>query len=182
MASTYELYLGGPRQQNTDWAIFPAAAFSANNEAAMAPAQKRPVVYGVSRTLDFTNDTALSYFFNTTLAGTGFVTNDELGAVVIPGKSLFLGCWYSVNTPVTGGVFSLIIRAVGTTLVSGISTTTATSAWAPYVAAGNVTTGVHYFATPDIVDIKFTTVPGANLGALSITITPVYVHFEVGQN
>ena len=130
MASTYELYLGGPRQQNTDWAIFPAATFSASNTAALAPANKVPVLFGASRTLDFTNDVALSYFYNTTLAAVpGFVTNDEIGAIVIPAQSLFLGCFYSVNNPVTGGVFSLIVRtAAQTLLVLDISTSAAASA------------------------------------------------------
>jgi hypothetical protein len=192
MASTYELYYGGPRQQNTDWAIFPAATFSANNPAALAPANKTPVIFGAERTLDFTNDTALHYFFNTTLGATGFVTNDELGTVVIPGQSLFLGCWYSVNNPVTGGVFSLIVRGTTQVLVSGVSTTTATNAWVPYNGAGVITTldtvtatwpkFFHYFATPDIIDVKFTTVPGGNLGALSLTVTPVYLNFQVGAN
>lgn len=190
MASTYELYLGGPRQQNTDWAIFPAATFSANNVAALGPANKVPVIFGASRTLDFLNDQALHYFFNTTLGSVpGFVTNDKVSTVVIPSQSYFLGCWYSVNNPVTGGVFSLIVRAAGQTLVSGVSTTTATTAFVPYNSAAantNITTisgGLfHYFATPDIIDCQFTTVPGGNLGSLSITVTPVYLNFQVGRN
>ncbi len=193
MASTYELYMGGPRIQNTDWAIFPSATFSANNVAALGPANKTPVIFGASRTLDFTNDVALSYFFNTTLAAVpGFVTNDKVSTAVIPSQSLFLGCWYSVNNPVTGGVFSLIVRGTTQVLVSGVSTTTATSAWVPYNGAGVITTldtvtatwpkFFHYFATPDIIDCQFTTVPGGNLGALSITVTPVYLNFQVGQN
>lgn len=191
MASTYELYLGGPRQQNSDWAIFPAASFSTSNVAALAPANKAPVCFGSERTLDFTGDVALAYFFNKTLAGTGFVTNDACGTVVIPSQSLFLGCWWSVNNPVTGGVFSLIVRTAAQTLLSGQSTTTATSGWVPYNGAGTITSGdtitatwpkfFHYFSAPDIIDVKFTTVPAGNLGALSITVTPVYLSFQVGR-
>lgn len=189
MASTYELYFGGPRQQNSDWAIFPAAPFSTSNPAVQPPAFKTPVIFGSSRTLDFTNDGALSYFFNTTLAAVpGFVNNDEIGAVVIPSQSLFLGCFWSVNNPVTGGVFSLIVRTAAQTLLSGQSTTTATSGFVYYNGAGTITSGDtisatgakfnHYFAAPDIIDVKFTTVPAGNLGALSMTVTPVYLNFQ----
>ena len=195
MASIYELYLGGPRQQNTDWAIFPAATFSASNTAALAPANKTPVIFGASRTLDFTNDVALNYFYATTLAAVpGFVTNDELGAIVIPGQSYFLGCFYSVNNPVTGGVFSLIVRTAAQTIASGISTSAVTSGFVPYSGNGTVVPSTvsvvallgqmfHYFATPDIIDVKFTTVPAGNLEALSLTVTPVYLSFQTtGQN
>jgi hypothetical protein len=190
MASTYELYLGGPRQQNIDWAIFPSAPFSASNPAVQPPANKTPVIFGASRTLDFADDGALSYFYNTTLAAVpGFVTNDKVSAIAIPSQSLFLGCFYSVNNPVTGGVFSLIIRAAAQTIATGISTTSVTSGWLPYTGNGVVvpsTTSVvllqaqmfHYFATPDIIDVQFTTVPAGNLGALSITVTPVYLNFQ----
>jgi hypothetical protein len=193
MASTYELYLGGPRQQNIDWAIFPAAPFSANNPAALAPANKTPVIFGASRTLDFTNDVALNYFYTTTLAAVpGFVTNDEIGAIVIPAQSLFLGCFWSVNNPVTGGVFSLIVRTAAQTLLAGQSTGAAASGFVYYNGAATPSTATitalgaqlnHYFATPDIIDVKFTTVPAGNLEALSMTVTPVYLNFQSnGQN
>ena len=192
--ATYELYQGGPRQQNADWAIFPAANFSSSNVAALPPANKVPVIFGASRTLDFTNDQALAYFYTHNLPGTPptFSNNDSVGTIVIPSQSLFLGCWYSVNNPVTGGVFSLIVRGTTQTLVSGVSTTSATTAWVPYNGAGVITTldtvavtwpkFFHYFATPDIIDTKFTTVPGGGLQALSITVTPVYLNFQVGRN
>lgn len=193
MASTYELYYGGPRVQNIDWAIFPAAAFSASNTAALPPANKTPVIFGASRTLDFTNDVALNYFYATTLAAVpGFVTNDELGTIVIPGQSLFLGCFWSVNNPVTGGVFSLIVRTAAQTLLAGQSTSAAASGFVYYNGTATPSTASitllgaqinHYFATPDIIDVKFTTVPAGNLEALSITVTPVYLSFQTtGQN
>lgn len=191
--ATYELYLGGPRVQNSDWAIFPAATFSSSNVAALAPANKVPVLFGAERTLDFTNDVALAYFYTHNLPGTPptFSNNDSVGTQVIPADSLFLGCWYSVNNPVTGGVFSLIVRGTAQTLVSGVSTTTATSDWVPYNGAATISNGdtitatwpkfFHYFAAPDIIDVKFTTVPGGGLKALSLTVTPVYLNFQVGR-
>jgi hypothetical protein len=191
--ATYELYLGGPRQQNIDWAIFPAATFSSSNVAALGPANKTPVIFGAERTLDFTNDTALAYFYTHNLPGTPptFSNNDFVGTQVIPANSLFLGCWYSINTPVTGGVFSLIVRGTSQVLVAGVSTTTATSAWVPYNGAGVITTldtvtatwpkFFHYFATPDIIDTKFTTVPAGGIQALSLTVTPVYLNFQAGR-
>jgi len=189
--ATYELYQGGPRQQNTDWAIFPAATFSSSNVAALAPANKMPVIFGVSRTFDFTNDVALAYFYTHNLPGTPptFSNNDKVSSVVIPSNSFFLGCWYSVNTPVTGGVFSLIVRGTTQVLVAGVSTTTATSAFLPYNSGaaitnfGTINAGLfHYFATPDIIDVQFTTVPAGGIQALSLTVTPVYLNFQVGQS
>jgi len=191
--ATYELYMGGPRQQNSDWAIFPAATFSSSNVAALGPANKTPVIFGASRTLDFTNDVALNYFYTVTLAAVpGLATNDKVSTVVIPSQSYFLGCWYSINNPVAGGVISLIVRGTTQVLASGISTTSVTSGFVPYNGAATPSTSTitalaaqlgHYFATPDIIDAQFTTVPGGNiLVGLSFTVTPVYLNFQVGQN
>jgi hypothetical protein len=182
--ATYELYNGGPRQQNTDWAIFPSATFSASNTAAQGPANKMPVIFGAERTLDFTNDVALNYFYTVTLAGTGLVSGDHVGAVVIPSQSLFLGCWWKVNTPVTGSAFNLGIRVLGSTLFAAPqSMATVASGWVPYSAAGTAAfPGTEYFATPDILDVQFTTVPGGGIQALSLTVTPVYYNFQVAQS
>lgn len=182
--AVYELYQGGARQQNADWAIFPAATFSASNVAAQAPANKTPVIFGAERTIDFTNDVALNYFYNVTLAGAGPVTGDHVGAVVIPSQSLLLGVWWKVNNPVTGSAFNLGIRVLGSTLfASPQSAAAVASGFTPYSAAGTPAfPGTEYFATPDILDVQFTTVPAGGLLALSLTVTPVYLNFQVGQN
>lgn len=173
--STYELYQGGPRVQNSDWAIFPAATFSANNAAALGPASKTPVVFGASRTLDFTNDVALSYFLNTTLSATGFVTADILGVQVIPQFSVLLGVWWSVNTAGTAGLtFNLETRVASHALLGTTSGSAVASGW----TVATLATGGTYFPTPDIIDLTFVAVPGGGIGAFAITVTPVYYNFQ----
>jgi hypothetical protein len=190
--STYELYYGGPRQQNNDWAIFPSAPFATTNPAAQGPANKTPVIFGAERTLDFTNDVALNYFYTVTLASTGIVTGDHVGAVVIPSQSVLLGIWWKVNNPVTGAAFNLGLRELGTTFFTTPQSAAAVaSGFLLPIAQGTTvasTVGAlqpqvgPYFSAPDILDVQFTTVPGGGILALSLTVTPVFYNFQVGQN
>jgi len=193
MATNYELYLGGPRQQNTDWAIFPAAPFNAANVSNLGPPSKHPVVFAASRTFDFVNDAALKYFLkkNVTLP---MVVGDALGAVVVPSNSLFFGAFFKVTTPVAGTVgtaklkfrtsgkdVGVAFNLFGPTLASGFA------AYDPAIAAGATTAALaaqlyHYFATPDILDLVLVTVPNpATLAGLTITVTPVYFNFQTGM-
>jgi hypothetical protein len=193
MASVYELYLGGPRQQNTDWAIFPAAPFSSANTSNLAPPSKHPVVYGASRTLDFTNDKALSYFLKKNLVTGAVVNGDAFGAVVIPSNSLFFGLWYKVNSIIagTGGTFKLRVRGAAADLIAGLDPhVTPTTGFATYPNATAVpgTIGAaaallfHMFTTPDIVDLVVTALPTPNVwSAFSITLTPVFFNFQSGM-
>jgi hypothetical protein len=191
MATNYELYLGGPRQQNTDWAIFPAAPFNAANVSNLGPPSKHPVVFAASRTFDFVNDAALKYFLkkNVTLP---MIVGDALGAVVVPANSLFLGCWYKVVAPVAGatGTFNLKFRTAGQVLnAAPIALNAVSSGFGVYNPAGAITTGatfltsaLHYFAAPDILDLVLVAVPTpATLAGLIITVTPVYYNFQSGQ-
>jgi hypothetical protein len=174
--ATYELYFSGPRQQNIDWAIYPSAPFSAANPAALPPANKTPVVFGASRTLDFTNDTALAYFLGTTLAAVpGFATGDIVGAQVLPSNSVLLGLFWSVNTAGTSGLtFSLQTRIASHALLGTTSGSAIASGW----TVATLATGGTFFPTPDIVDLTFVAVPGGGIGAFAITITPVYFSFQ----
>ena len=190
MATNYELYLGGPRQQNTDWAIFPAAPFNALNAANLAPPNKHPVLFGASRTLDFVNDTALKYFLkkNVTLP---MVNNDSLGLVVIPSNSLIVGAWWKVSAPVAGatGTASLKLRVAGKTLASGIALNAVGSGFGIYDPAAAITNIGTIAAgllgankTPDILDLIVTAVPTpATLAGLVMTVTPVYYNFQAGM-
>lgn len=194
MASTYELYLGGPRQQNTDWAIFPAAPFSAANVSNLAPPSKAPIAFGVSRTLDFTNDKALNYFYKKNMANTP-VINDAFGLLVIPSNSAMLGVWYKVNSLCAGAVgqFSLRTRVAGKVMASGLLlSTTASSGFVPADPTGVITTadtiGVTFpklftlFKTPDIIDMLITTLPSPNsLLGFSLTVTAVYLNMQSGM-
>lgn len=191
MASTYELYLGGPRQQNTDWAIFPAAPFNAANVSNLAPPSKHPVAFAPSRTLDFVNDKALLYFYKKNMLSTP-VINDVLSLVVVPANSVFLGCWWKVSAALPGatGTFNLRFRTAGQVLnAAPIPLNAVGSDFAVYNPAGAITTGasyltaaVHMFKTPDILDLLLVALPTPNsLLGLVITVTPVYYNFQSGQ-
>jgi hypothetical protein len=189
MASVYELYLGGPRQQNTDWAIFPAAPFNVANTSNLAPPAKTPIAFGVSRTLDFVNDKALSYFFKKNMASTP-VVGDSFGLIVVPANSLFLGCWWKVNTPLPGttGTFKLRFRTAAKDILAATTLHTAASGFVPYDGAAAVTTGAtaaaglfHHFPASDILDLVLVALPVPNtLVGLNITVTPVYYNFQSG--
>jgi hypothetical protein len=191
MASTYELYLGGPRQQNTDWAIFPAAPFNVANVSKLAPPSKHPVVFAASRTFDFVNDAALKYFVKKNMANLP-VINDVWGAVVVPANSLFFGAFYAVTGAVAGatGKINLRFRTAGQVLnAAPIPINAVSNGFGVYNPAGAVTTGatfltsaMHYFGAPDILDVVLTELPTPNvLTGLVITVTPVYFNFQTGM-
>jgi hypothetical protein len=191
MASVYELYLGGPRQQNTDWAIFPAAPFNVANVSNLAPPSKTPLLFGASRTLDFVNDKALGYFYKKNMLSTP-VVGDSLGLVVIPSNSLLLGLWYKITGILagTGGSFTLKVRGTGKLFgafdphVLGSNFLQYDAGTAP-VTTTNATLGgslYKYFAAPDIVDLVLTTLPTPiALTGLVLTVTPVYYNFQTGM-
>lgn len=194
MASTYELYLGGPRQQNTDWAIFPAAPFLVANVSKLAPPSKAPVVFATSRTLDFVNDKALLYFYKKNMLSTP-VINDVLSLVVVPANSLFFGAFYSVTGFVAGaaGTAQLRFRTAGKLVGAAFNLfgPGPTSGFAQYdagtapVTTTNATLGnslYHLFPQPDILDLVVNAVPSPNsLLGLVLTVTPVYFNFQTGM-
>jgi hypothetical protein len=191
--ATYELYEGGPRQQNTDWAIFPAAPFLVANTANLALPSKTPVVYGASRTLDFANDKALAYFYRKNWVTP--VNADILGSVVIPANSLLLGCWYKVNAAMAGasGTFKLRRRQAAVDLTGAISMHAVASAFVA-VSGGAVvvpsTVSIAalfqqlfaYSATSDIIDVVVVQVPTPNvMSTFTVTLTPVYFNLQSGM-
>lgn len=170
--STYEVYYGGPRQQNSNYAMLPSAAFS-TSQAYNPAVMQQPVMFGTARKLDFSGfDEALTQF----LVDHPVVSGDILGASVIPANSLFLGVWWQVATPLTGGAFSIKLRQANVTLLSGQSTGTATSgfqlkltgiAWLPT-----------YLTVPDIIDVVYGTVPAGGLTGLVMSVAPLYACFN----
>jgi hypothetical protein len=174
--ATYELYQGGSRQQNNNWAMFPAATFAAS--APVDPAIKQiPASFFVSRTLDFSNDTALAdYVSQLVTAGTPIASGDKAGAVVIPTEFLTVGFYWRVDRINAGGTFSVATRVGAVTLLAGPQSTGT-------LASGYVTwpSGPVLFSTSDIIDVDFVTVPAGGVGPLSLTVGFHGIHFRHGN-
>ena len=165
--ATYEIYQGGPRQQNANFAMLPAATFSASQPYTPA-VQQIPVAYAPPRALDFSgNDEALSQF----LIENPLVTNDVLGSAPIPKDSLLYGVWWQVKTPLTGVSFSLYLRVAGTNILTTTSAATAASGFATPVAPVYLNTGA------EMVDVKLDAVPAAGVKGLVIQVAPYYIYF-----
>lgn len=173
--STRELYLGGPRQQNTNFAMLPAATFSAANPA--QPFNKeQPVTYLQAREYDFGNDTALiRYTLDQAAAGTPIASGDVLGSVVIPAFFYALGFYWNVETINAGGTFQAATRVSAVTLLTATTTGTANSnvvAWP---------TAPLWFKTPDILDITLGTVPAGGMGSLKLIVGIFGWHMRYGN-
>lgn len=156
--ATYEVYLGGPRQQNPTWGMFPSAPFSAANPSQPA-VKERPIHQFIARNLDFTNDTALVSYNKTIVLANA----DKLGSVVIPANFLAIGFYWKVAVVNAGGTFAVGTRVGGTTLLAATTTGTLASGYVPWPS------GPVLFPTSDIVDVTLT-VPGGGMGALSLVV------------
>src|SRR5665647_3907126 len=108
--ATYEVYQGGSRQQNNNFAMFPAATFAAST--GVDPVVKQlPAAFFISRTLNLGQDTGLQdYYAQLSAAGTPIVSGDKLGMLVVPTSFLAIGFYWSVNTINAGGTFSVGTR------------------------------------------------------------------------
>ena len=168
----YELYLGGARQQNPDFAMFPAAPFNVANPAEPATGQQL-VTYAPSRYLDFTGfDQALALF----LANNPLASGDEIGTQILPGKSMLLGFWWEVSAIVPGLTFTVLLREAALTLLTAQSAGVLSSGFVLVETAGAFLPV--YFPTPDIFDVVFPAVPVAGVAGLGLTVTPVYWNFR----
>jgi hypothetical protein len=184
--ATYEMYMGGPRQANPTFAIFPSAPFSQSNPT-LPPAAKTPIMYGDGVTFNFggtgagasppPNQALQTFVQSLVAAGTPIATGDKFGAVVIPAQSLFFGVFYSVNVPTTGLSFELIQRVAATTLLTATSAGTVTSGWA---FAQATPFQPLFMAESDIIDLDFSTVPAGGVQNLSITVVPLFATFLLG--
>jgi hypothetical protein len=175
--ATYELYLGGARQQNANFAMLPSAPFSASQP--FVPVVKQiPVTFFLARNYDFgytqgiANDPALQDWLAN--LATPLTSGDKLGSVVIPSDFLALGIYWKITTPLASGQFALGTRIGGTSLVAATTTGTANSAWVPWPSAPVL------FKTPDIIDLTLTTVPAGGVGSLSIVAGVCGYHFRAG--
>lgn len=169
--ATYEIYQGGSRQQNNNFAMFPAAPFVAST--GVDPVVKQlPAAFFISRTLNLGQDTALQdYAAQLSAAGTAIVSADEFGMLVIPTSFLAVGFYWSVNAINAGGTFSVDTRG-GVTLLTTTSTGTLASGYVPWPSAPQ------YYTTSDIIDMTLPTVPAGGLGSLSVTVGVYGIHFR----
>ncbi len=164
--STRELYLGGLRKQNTDFAMLPANTFSAAALAGIQPFNKeQPVTYMQARDFDFAGDTALvKYTADQALAGTPIVSADVLGAVIVPANFVAVYFYWAVVAINTGGTFSVATRVGGTALLTTTTTGTLNSAIVAWPS------GPVLFKTPDIIDVTLPTVPAGGVGSLGLVV------------
>lgn len=164
--STRELYLGGLRRQNADFAMLPANTFSAAALAGIEPFNKeQPVTYLQAREYDFANDTALAqYTAAQAAAGTPIVSGDVLGSVIIPANFYAVGVYWNVLGINTGGTFALATRVGGTSLLTATTTGTLNSAVIAWPSAPV------FFKTPDLLDVTLGTVPAGGVGSLHLVV------------
>lgn len=164
--STRELYLGGLRNQNVNFAMLPALAFSAAALAGIQPFNKeQPVTYFQARSFDFANDTALvAYTLAQAAAGTPIVSADVLGACIIPADFVAYAFYWKVAAINTGGTFSVGTRVGGTALLTTTTTGTLNSAIVAWPS------GPVLFKTPDIIDVTLPTVPAGGIGSLGLVV------------
>jgi len=175
----YELYLGGDRPQNADFAMLPSAPFSLTFPYQPALAQQ-PMAFGTERVFDFTGkDEALRYFVDTTLASTPLVSGDILGAAVVPAYCLFLGFQWRVYSPLTGGAFSVRLRDAAVTYLAAQSTGTASSGFVSITGAADWLP--MYMTDPDILDVVLDTVPPTGVKGLVLSVTPVFFYFRASE-
>lgn len=172
----YELYQGGDRTPNADYAMLPAAPFSLDFPYQAAQGQQH-MLFGPERVYDFTGkDEALRYFVETTLKSTPLVSGDVLGTAVVPAYSLFLGFQWRVYSALTGGAFSVSLRNAAVTYLAAQTTGTASSGFVPITGAADWLP--MYMTAPDILDVTLDTVPADGIKGLVLSITPVYIYFR----
>ena len=164
--STRELYLGGGRNQNTNFAMLPNATFSAAALAGIEPFNKeQPVTYLQAREFDFANDTALAaYVAAQAAAGTPIVSGDVLGSVIIPANFYAVGAYWNVLSINAGGTFAMGTRVGGVSLLTATTTGTLNSnviAWP---------TAPLFNKTPDMLDVTLGTVPAGGIGSLHLVV------------
>lgn len=175
--ATRELYLGGLRQQNASFAMFPAATFSAAALAGIQPFNKeQPVTYFQARDFDFGNEPALiAYTRDQALAGTPIVSADVLGSVIIPADFLAYGFYWKVASVNAGGTFAAATRVGGTSLLTATTTGTLNSAFVAWPS------GPVLFKTPDIIDVTLGTVPAGGVGSLALVVGVIGWNMRYGN-
>lgn len=162
--STYEVYLGGARQQNSDYAMLPAAPFQ-NTQVFVPGVRQQPTQFMLARNLDFGGETALkAYVAALAAAGTPLASGDKLGSVVIPANFVAEEFYWAVVTPVTGGQFSAATRNGGVTLKSATTTASVDNGIVAWPTAPEL------FQEPDILDVTFDTVPAGGLEDLVLQV------------
>lgn len=190
MATTRELYLGGGPTANINRSAFPAPAFSATDPVQLVSkpaAHKGPISFGLTRVLDFQNDSSLSAYVAAQLAaGTPIVAGDKLSLAVIPPGQIFVGITVQVIQAASGALPLTPSTRVGGLTFPAIAAGTAgllqfaAPAATVYVTAGPALLANSTFNTaPDVLDLLVGTLPAGGIGKLILAVTPILLSGNV---
>lgn len=180
--ATHELYLGGPRTTNTDFAMFPAPAFAEWANTVAAAHKGNHPVYVLNRTFDFKDDPALAAY----VRGATFAAGDYLGSVVTPPGTFILGTHLRVETAVTGVTLLVRLRNDASTLIAIYNAGTAGAVFhgmdGTQVASGTpaAVQGL-YLDAADIVDVELDALPVDGVQNLRFTVGVIVIDPRAGQ-
>lgn len=178
----HELYLGGGRTTNSDFAMFPSPTFSQSGTITAAAHKGSHPIYVLNRTLDFRDDPALVAYAR----GATFSAGDYLGSVITPDDTFILGCHLKVERAVTGVTLLVRLRQDASTLIATYDAGTAGSVF--YGMNGTqVATGTPaavqglYLNNSDIVDIELDALPVDGVQDLRVTVGVIVIDPRAGQ-
>jgi hypothetical protein len=167
----HNLFLGGGRVLNLDYAMFPAAAVTASQHLDIATHKAAQFTW-LNRILDFTNDVALKDYVARN--PTADDVNEVWNAAVIPAGSIVLGHWYRVATPVSGTTLTIRVK----NLDSAATTNIATGVNAGTAAVGYVNSGaglVGLFSFNHYLQVVPTAVPGGGIADLRVEVASLVI-------
>ena len=114
----HNLFLGGGRPSNGDFAMYPAKAVTAS-EALDVATHKGAQFTWLNRVLDPTKDVALKEYLRANASADD--ANEVWNIGVIPAGSIVLGHQYRVVNPVTGLTFTTRLKNIQTAGTTNIS-------------------------------------------------------------
>lgn len=180
--ATHELYLGGNRTTNTDFAMFPSPTFSQTGTIAPSAHKGSHPIYVLNRTFDFRDDPALVAYAR----GATFAAGDYLGSVLVPDDVLVQAVHLKVERAVTGVTLLVRLRQDNSTLIASYNAGTAGSVM--YGMNGTqVATGTPaavqglYLDNSDIVDVELDALPVDGIQDLRFTVGIVVIDPRAGQ-
>lgn len=178
----HELYLGGNRTTNSDFAMFPSPAFSPAGTIVAAAHKGNHPVYVLNRTFDFRDDPALVAYAN----GATFAAGDYLGSVVVPDDVLVQAVHLKVERAVPGVTLLVRLRQDASTLIASYDAGTAGSVM--YGMDGTqAATGTPaaiqglYLDNSDIVDVELDALPVGGIQDLRFTVGLLVIDPRAGQ-
>lgn len=173
----HNIYLGGGRVANLDYAMFPSAAVNATQEVQAATHKNAQYVW-LNRILDPTNDKALGAYIAKT--PTADDANEVWNSAVIPQSAIIHGHYYRIVTPVTGLVFTLRLKniqtAAATVIAAAVSGAAVSEGW---VSAGLGLVGLSPFN--QLLQFVPTAVPVGGILGMRIEIGTLFTMPFRGQ-